>query len=310
MTLNKTRIAVAIAGLAVAGMTASQNAAAYAYAYSYADIYNFVITTGGSATLTGGLVNGSGAAIQGVTTTATACGAAAFGAAACNIPVALRNAVIANDTFSRQEGAALSFARADGAVPSVGDRAQDLAESKSSDKVSWKATEQYDLTGQIVVTGGGANDTVTFDFDALIDMIARLNGGAILGSQAQATLDFTIGLTNATGTPAYSFSWSPDGTGARAITGGSITADPFNLNLSLSQLNADGDTTPAAGEEGPDSFSAVTVDLADGTYNLSVSKKSSTNANFNQVPEPASVALLGIGLAGIGAARARRKARA
>lgn len=169
----------------------------------------------------------------------------------------------------------------------------------------------------LVFTVGVGTATIDIQINADPYLQAFLDSTSLgAPDQARATLTANASITNLT-SGVQVFSWAPNGTGTGA-NGGTIVTDPFSLNVSRLVNAAGGGNSiynpcnflvPPTGQGTPacgvgNQFE-VFASLAPGTYELDLTAQELTNVN--RVPEPTSIALLGLGMAALGLMR-RRKA--
>jgi hypothetical protein len=152
----------------------------------------------------------------------------------------------------------------------------------------------------------------TFEFNAAPYMFVQMSADALgISTNAYITVEFSI-TDNATGLTV--FEWKPDGQ-AGGISGGTENLDPFSLNasreISTAGTSAVYDPTGAGAPTGVinpgafGSFSATTNLLAAGTYTISLDMTENTNLSSRgtATPAPGVLALMGLGLAGLGFSR-------
>jgi hypothetical protein len=163
----------------------------------------------------------------------------------------------------------------------------------------------------------GTVATIDLSLNAVPYLQVFLDAGSLgAPDQAAATLSASATIVN-TDTGATVFNFAPDGT--LFAFGGTVLSDPFSLNLSrvssapggignsiynpcLLATPPTGEGTPACGVA--NLFHAVTNPLPNGNYQLRLAAQELTNVN-RSIPEPASIALLGLGLAALGLTRRR-----
>lgn len=156
-------------------------------------------------------------------------------------------------------------------------------------------------TGFVFVLGQDMN--VFLDLDAITASISSLSLDAVTPpSIVGSTGTWSVSITDNT-TGQTVFNWSPDGL-AGGITGGTELLDEIDLGFGTSV------SSPGAFASISDSGSAQAITdllLAGRSYSFRIAHTSSSNAQLlEQVPEPSTIALLGMGLLGAGASRLRR----
>ena len=166
---------------------------------------------------------------------------------------------------------------------------------------------ENELNANITVTEGSQ---LRFQFRGLPYLIAEVSGDD--GDFASADVDFSITLRQGGQTI---FGWSPNGAIDQSISGtvgGTEQRDDYDLNTEISAFGgmlfdefAPGG--PIGGAATAGLFRATTNALSAGTYTLNVTMTENVNVETRPIPEPASLALMSLGLMGIGAAR--RKSR-
>lgn len=321
MISKKMKFVAACAALSC-GAVGTVYAGAKGYAHSQVALTVFNVTAGRIAdaadftTITPSNTSGASGdlASVGVGPTATSNLAGVDTVLACEGPGC---GAIAENTFSQILPLGTHFSRGDtGPGPaSGGSIITGLPGATVPAQVSVLAETQLNVSDTGASSANGNNNT-GFSFtmqgaqEFRFDVVATTETESLLHpnttGNASGSGTWSITVTN-DDTGVVIFSWSPDGgLNAGDATGGTEIADTIDLTFG-SAINIPG-TTGLLVNAGS-AMASTGVLAANVNYSLAITQTAQTAATAvkNQVPEPSTIALLGMGLLGLGAARGRKR---
>lgn len=342
MNIKKTTVGVAVSALL--GLALSGQAYASVYARSYLDIDNLAIvisddggTTPGGATvdsfnfqiqdsaqLNNGAVSAFALGCSG-TPASNGCGTSP----APTLDIAPANAAggdgttRANNNFTFFGPGANQYSNSDAVIydsqlTSGGANPTDIEQIAEAElQGGFQAASQAEiqsLTGftfQFTVAGQNQIDIL---LTSALSILAAINDplGTAQTAQANVNVEFRLEDDNSTNFAL----WRPNGilgTGCGAFNEDATTSLACNEIADGYDLNGDAGTSTDGttdGRTGGGFHRTIITGLYDGDWSLTLNATTSTSLSRQAVPEPGMLGLLGMGLAGMGYMRRRRKSKA
>ena len=323
---TKFKLLTLSASLLAAGATLSTQAQAGAYSFSSVVLTNGRITvTGGEASLG---VTSSATSTSGTPAPMTRAGDVQFGGpgqAPVNAAPATQGTMVRADedvggpgnaynAFGSAGNTAYSWAdsnvvsvQTNGTGIEIRNAAEGWIPGEGNANSGAENSSTSTLTSFDITLGGPA--TLAFEFMADPFGQVMLASDAAAGSKAEANFDNNLTIT-AVDVPGIAtntevFSWTPNGV-VDPVSGGTEISDAENLNGTIGTITA-GDSITFSPGVGFGLFSVVTNELDAGRYQFTLNTDESQFVIQNQVPEPATLALVGLGMLGMGFTVRRRK---
>jgi hypothetical protein len=174
------------------------------------------------------------------------------------------------------------------------------AEANSNDGTLASGTSKASSDTEVTVTIGQGGARVRFDFSVELLQAAQITAphdDTLAESIAQVAV--TIKDEDENNVFRWELGSSPTGTIGAATFGNDFV---FPGEISTTSQDVLDGGTPLSGD-----FFSVTGNLSEGIYDLTLSADVEVSAQAAPIPEPTSLALMGLGLLGLGGVSARRK---